>query len=76
MRFGSLKLRSLYKSSSLITLARELTRNKLYLVVYRRLGGTEGALKEQGLNFFSMEKEMKIIKWEQVFCTPQYSVIS
>jgi hypothetical protein len=57
MRFGSLKLRSLYKSSSLITVARELTRNKLYLVVYRRLGGTEGALQEQGLNFFQWKRK-------------------
>lgn len=32
MRFGSLKLRSLYKSGSLTTVARELARNKLDLV--------------------------------------------
>jgi len=35
--------------------------------VYRRLGGTKEALKEQGFKFFSMEKEMKIINGEQDF---------
>ena len=28
---------------------------------------TKGALKEQGIIFFSMEKETKIVSWEQDF---------
>jgi hypothetical protein len=35
-----------------------------------------GALSGQGIVFFSMEKETKIINWEQDFCTPQNSVSS
>jgi len=39
--------------------------------VYRRLGGTKGALYEKGIIFVSMEKEMKIIIWEQVLFAHQ-----
>jgi len=43
--------------------------------VYRRLGGTKGALQEQGIIFFSMEKETTIINWEQDFDHfPKYHV--
>jgi len=42
MRFGTSKVRGLYRSGSLTTIARELVRCKLDWV-YRRLGGTKGA---------------------------------
>jgi len=35
--------------------------------VYRRLGTTEQALLELGILLFSMEREKKIINWEQDF---------
>ena len=35
---------------------------------------TQGALSEQGIVCFPMEKETKIINWEQDFCTPQNSI--
>jgi len=47
--------------------ARELARYKLDLVGCRRLGGTKVAQYEQGIIIFFMEKEMKIIHWEQDF---------
>ena len=34
--------------------------------MYNRLGGTKGALPERRF-FFSMEKEMKLINWEEDF---------
>jgi hypothetical protein len=37
---------------------------------------TQGALLEQGIVFFSMEKETKIINREQDFCTPQNIIYS
>jgi hypothetical protein len=30
--------------------------------------------KSRILYFFSMEKEMKVINWEQVFCTSENSI--
>ena len=43
MRCGTWRVRSLCRSGSLTTVARELARYKLESVVYRRLGGTNGA---------------------------------
>jgi hypothetical protein len=44
--------------------------------VCRRLGGTKGALSEQGNIFFSKEKEMKIINWKQVFFFVHHRIVS
>jgi len=35
--------------------------------MYSRLGGTKGAWYEQGIIIFSVEKETKIVNWEQDF---------
>ena len=56
---------SLYRAGALKAAARELARYKLDLVGYRRVGGTKGAPYEQGTIISSMEREMKIISWEQ-----------
>jgi len=39
------------------------------------VAATTGELKEQGIIFFSMKKETKIISWEQDFFVP-YIIIS
>ena len=39
--------------------------------MYRRFGETKGAQYEQGTVIFSMEREMKIISWEQDFFVHQ-----
>jgi hypothetical protein len=44
MRFGTWNVRSLYRSGSLMTVARELARYKLDLLGVRRLCGTKEAL--------------------------------
>jgi len=73
MRFGTWNVRTLYRSGSLT--ARGLARLDL-------VGASEvkwdkaGAVRVQGLYSFSMEKKMKIINWEQYFCTPQNSISS
>jgi hypothetical protein len=48
MRFGSLKLRSLYKSSSLTTVARDLARNKLDLVGVQEVRWDKGGTVRVG----------------------------
>jgi len=54
MRFSTWNGRSLYRSGSLTTVARELARCKLDLVGYWRLGGTKGArftyISSQGIS--------------------------
>jgi hypothetical protein len=50
-----------------MTVARELARYKLDLVGVHEVSGTKEALYKQGIILFSMEKEMKVINWEQVF---------
>ena len=67
IRVGTWNFRSLYRTGSLTVAARELARYKLDLVGYRRLGGTKGALYRQGTIISSIEREMKIIIWEQDF---------
>jgi hypothetical protein len=56
MRFGTWNVRSLYRSGSLKTVARELGKYKLDLV-----GGTRAALNGQRIIHSSMERGMKII---------------
>jgi len=46
VRFGTRNVRSLSRSGSHSTVARELDRNKSDLEEYRKLGGTNGALQE------------------------------
>jgi len=67
MRFGTSNDRSLYRSRSLTTVARELA--SINEIIWCRGGWMEqrGHHKSRGIIFFSMEKEMKIISWEQDF---------
>jgi len=44
MKFGTVNVRSLYRSRSFTTVAREFARYKLGLLVVSRVGGTKGAL--------------------------------
>jgi len=62
---------SLYRSGSLKTVTWELARYKLGLMGVQ---GTKGALKDQGIIFFSMEKETKIINWKQDVYTPHNGI--
>jgi exonuclease III len=63
MRFGTWNVRSLYRSGSLSTVARELARYKLDLLCVQEIRWDTGGT-EQGIIFFLMEKETKIINWE------------
>jgi exonuclease III len=68
MRFGTWNARSLYRSRSLMTVARELARYKLDLVGVQEVRwDKEGTVRAGDYTFFFMEKEMKVINWEQVF---------
>jgi len=47
MRFGTWKVRSLYRAGSLAATARELGRYKLDLVGVQELGGTRGTARAE-----------------------------
>jgi len=64
MRFGTWNVISLYTSGSFTTAARELARYKLDLVGVQKVRWDKGGKEEQGIIFFSMEKETKFINWE------------
>jgi len=77
LTFGTWNVRSLYRSGYLTTAARELARYKLNLVGAPEVKWDKGGtVKTGGLYSFSVENEMKIINWEQEFCTPQSSISS
>jgi exonuclease III len=67
MRFGTWNVRSLYRSGSLMTVARELARYKLDLVGIQEVRWDKGGTVRAGDYTFSMEKVMKVINWEEVF---------
>jgi len=60
---GTWNVRRLYRAGLLTAAVRELARYKLDLVGVQEVRWN----KEQGTIFFSMEKEMKIISWDQDF---------
>jgi hypothetical protein len=63
-------IRSLCRSLSLTTVARELSKYKV-LVNIEEVRWEKGDTLREGNYTFSMEKETKTINWEQNFCTPQ-----
>jgi len=75
MRFGTLNVRSLYRSVSLTAAAaRELARYKLDLVSVQGVGWDKGKKVRAGDYKFFYGQVKKIINWEQDFCTPQSSI--
>ena len=69
MRFDAWNVRSLYRAGSLTAAAaaRELARYKLDLVGVQEVKWDNGGTIRAGDYNFYMEKEMKIINWEQDF---------
>jgi hypothetical protein len=68
---GTWNVRSLYRAGSHTAAASALARYKLDLVGCRKLRGTERAQYELETIIFTMEREMKIVSWEQVFFVHQ-----
>ena len=64
---GTWNVRSLYRAGSLTAVARELSRYKLDLVGVQEDRWDTGGTVRQGPIILSIEKEMKIISWEQDF---------
>jgi hypothetical protein len=67
MRFGTMNIRSLYRSDSLTSVARGLARYTFDLVSVQDVRCDKGGTIRAGIIFSSMEKEMKIINWEKDF---------
>jgi len=64
VRFGTWNIRSPYRSELFTTVARGSAMYTFDLMSVQ--GGTRGTVRG-GIIFFSVEKEMKIISWEQDF---------
>jgi hypothetical protein len=62
----------MYRSGSFTTAARELARYILGLVGAQEVRWGKGGTVRAGDYISFINKEMKIINWEQDFCTPQY----
>jgi len=70
MSFGIWNVRSLHRSGSLSTAARELARYKSDLVGVQEVRWDKGGTVRAGDEIFSMEKETKIIIREQDLLYP------
>jgi len=65
MRFGTWNVRSLYSAGSFTAAARELARYKLELVGVQEVRWDREDTLRAGDYNFSIEKEIRIINWEQ-----------
>jgi exonuclease III len=63
MRFGTWNVKSLYRSGSITTVVRELSRYKLDLMVVVEVRWDKGGTVRTGDYTLSVEKGMKIIYW-------------
>ena len=76
MRFGTWKVRSLYRVCSLTTAARELARYKLDLVGVREVRWNKGGMVRAGDYNFFYGKGNEIHQLGKDFCTGQNSISS
>jgi len=76
MRFGTSKVRSLYRAGSFTAAVGELARYKFDLAGVQDVRGDEGSTVRDGDFNFSMEHEKKIINLNTIFCTIQKSISS
>jgi len=65
LRFSTWNVRSLYRAGSFTAAVRELARYKLDLVGVQEVRWDREGTVRAGVIIFSMEKETKIINWEQ-----------
>ena len=70
MKIGTWNVRSFYRAGPLKAAARELVRYKLDVVEVQEVRWDNGCTVRAGDYDFSTGKKMKIINWEQDFCTP------
>ena len=76
-RFGTWNVRSLYRVGSLTAATRELARYKLDLGGVQEVRWGNGSMVRAEDFNISMEKEMKIINWEQnfLYTTEHYQLL-
>jgi len=65
MRFGAWNVRSLYRTASFTAASRKLARYKLNVVGVQEVRWDRDGTVRVGDYIFSMEKEIRIINWEQ-----------
>jgi hypothetical protein len=61
MRFGTWKVRSLYRAGSIMTIAKSISKYKLDLVGVQEVRWDKGGTGPAGEHTFSMEREMRIM---------------
>jgi len=77
MRFGTWNVRSLYRSGSLTTVARELARCKLDLLGLQEVRWDKGGTERAGdYNFLCGKGNESYHLGTGFFCTPQNSISS
>jgi hypothetical protein len=69
MKLDTWNVRSLYRTGTLKAAARELVRYKLDVVDVQEVRWDKGGTVRAGDYGLITGKEMKIINWEQFFCT-------
>jgi hypothetical protein len=67
VRFSTSNIRSICRAGPFTAAAREIARCKFDLVDVQEVRWDKGGTVEQGIIIFSVEKETKIINWEQDF---------
>jgi hypothetical protein len=65
MRYGTYNVSSFYRAGSLTAASRELARYELDLVGVQEARWDKRGTIRAGIIIFSLEKETKIINWEQ-----------
>ena len=76
MRFGTWDVRSLYRSGSLTSVARELARYTVDLVGVQEVRRDKGGSVRAGDYVFLMENEAEFIHWEEGFFFVHHRIIS
>jgi hypothetical protein len=76
MRFGTWNVRSLYRSGSLMTIEKEISKYKLHLVGLQEVRWDRSGTKPAGKYIFSMESGKGIINYIQVFFFVHKRIIS
>jgi len=77
MRFGTWNVKSLYRSGSLTTVAREFARYKLDLVGVQEVRWDKGGMVRAGdYNFFLWKRKQKLSLGNKIFCTTQNNISS
>jgi hypothetical protein len=76
MKSGTWKVRSLYRSGSVTTVARDLARYKLDLVGVQKFKWNKGGMVRAGITFVLLERTRNLSIGNSILCTTQKIISS